>query len=71
MKNRYFLGKDIDSVLDCIVGSKEDQRPISKDGFWLIKLFEGDCEDHECLNVWHSIKSKDELIKELKNDRWE
>lgn len=68
MKNKYYKVKDIDKVLHCIVGTKESQRPMSKDGYWLVKLFENDKKIHECLKDCEEVK---DLHKELYNERWQ
>jgi len=67
MKNRYFKTKDIKSVLGVIVGTEESQRPPSKDGFWLVKLKEGDKENYKCLEGCEEIK---DLEKELQKKEW-
>lgn len=67
MENRYFKDKDIDAVLSVIVGTKESQRPPSKDGFWLVKLKRGDNEKHKCLEGWEEIK---DLDKETQKEEW-
>jgi hypothetical protein len=67
MKNRCFKVKNLDAVLDVIVGTKESQRPPSADGFWLVKLKEGDKKNHDCLKGCEEVK---DIQKELKSEKW-
>jgi len=67
MKNKCFKVKDLDAVLDVIVGTKESQRPPSKDGFWLVKLREGDNQKYKHLEGCEEIK---DIEKELQKKEW-
>jgi len=71
MANRYFKGSgqitiDIEKV---IVGNRETQMQPSKLGNRIVKLQEGDKENHDCLKNWTEL-SYEEMIADLQTDEW-
>lgn len=68
-KNRYFKGTgqitiDIEKV---IVGDRLSQRPPSKLGTKLVKLYLGYNGNHECLKNWTEVFDID---AELQKEEW-
>lgn len=72
MHNRYFKSnKEITAEIESVmVGTKETQRPRSKQGNVIIKLHLDDESDYPFLEDWQEL-THEEMLEDIQNDEWQ